>query len=150
MNDKKILVLTKLDLKIKTSLCWLITQTGSRVTSQVFPNWKTPFWTGWHQFLKILKIKKMEVAWSSPISFISNTWVEHIFAQFRVKIITISCQWSFSGKKSTFLPIFGSKMPLVKNLGLAWGLPHFFYLLYISYSYFCQKLGQKPLPFPAN
>ena len=35
-------------------------------------------------------------------------------------------------------------------MGFAWDLPHFFYLLYISYSYFCQNLGQKPLPLAAN
>ena len=94
------------------------------------------------------KFGGLPLAWH--ISFMSNTSSNIFLSKFGSKTIAFSCQWSFSGKNPLFCLFLGQKCLLVKNLGFAWGLPHFFYLLYISYSYFCQNFGQKPLPFPAN
>ena len=51
-----------------------------------------------------------------------------LLPKFGSKTIAITCQWSFSGKNPLFCLFLGQKCLLVKNLGFAWGLPHFFYV----------------------
>ena len=94
------------------------------------------------------KFGGLPLAWH--ISFMSNTSSNIFLSKFGSKTIAFSRQWSFSGKNPLFCLFLGQKCLLVKNLGFAWGLPHFFLSLYISYSYFCQNLGRKPLPLAAN